>query len=41
MKNYIELLLAMVVGVLLIISLPFLMINDASAVVDLEAVKDR
>jgi hypothetical protein len=40
MKNYIELLFAMVVAVLLVISLPFLMIKDASAVLDLEALKD-
>jgi len=39
MQNFIELIFAMVVAVLLIISLPFLLINDASAVIDLEAVK--
>jgi hypothetical protein len=40
MQNFIELLFAMVLAVLLIISLPLLMINDASAVIDLEAVKN-
>lgn len=41
MKNYIELLFAMVVAVLLVISLPFLMINGKTAVIDLEALKAR
>ena len=33
MKNIIELLLAIIAGIVLIISLPFLMINDATAVI--------
>lgn len=34
MKDLIELLLAIIVGFLLIISLPFLMVNDATAVIE-------
>ena len=33
MKNIIELLLAIIAGIVLIISLPFLMINDSTAVI--------
>ena len=33
MKNIIELLMALIVGIVLVISLPFLMINDANAVI--------
>jgi len=40
MKNYVELLLAMVLGVLLIISLPILVMVDTPAVIDLEALKN-
>jgi len=34
MKKFFELILSMFVAVILLISLPFLMINDTSAVID-------
>lgn len=34
MKNLFELIAAMLVAILLIASLPFLMINDATAIID-------